>query len=65
MMRLLEEYNISQLVPALELQKRLWVQINANPNPVSFFKWIMKNIENPEQDDQFTRVLFKTYETHT
>merc|ERR1719233_725412 len=47
------------LVPILTLQRQLWLQIEQEPNPTSFFKWIMKNIsQQMQEDDEFTRILF-------
>ena len=56
---LLEKYELTMLVPMLTLQRQLWLQIEQEPNPTSFFKWIMKNIsQQMQQDDEFTRILF-------
>jgi len=56
---LLEKYELTSLVPLLTLQKQLWSHIEQDPNPASFFKWIMKNISQELQgDDEFTRILF-------
>lgn len=61
-MTLLEKYELTSLVPMLSLQKQLWAHIQEDPNPTSFFKWIMKNINTELQEgDDFTRIIFVWY----
>jgi len=56
----MERYDLFHYQPMLVLQKQLWQQLVADPNPATFFKWIMKNIDGKYlADDDFTRVLFR------
>lgn len=46
MAEILEDRNLSFLYPLLRVQAELWKQIQADPNPQQFYKYIKENIES-------------------
>lgn len=45
MAEILEDRNLSFLYPLLKVQAELWRQIQVDPNPTQFYKWIKENVE--------------------
>jgi len=51
MMEILEDRGLSFLFPLLRVQSELWKQLKADPNPASFFKWIIDNVDSSLYSD--------------
>jgi len=50
-MEILDDRGLSFLFPLLRVQSELWKQLNADPNPASFFKWIRDNVDSSLYSD--------------
>ena len=46
LMELLDEYQLSFLMPLLSVQQDMAKQLKADPNPASFSKWVQENVED-------------------
>ncbi|XP_067012405.1 eukaryotic translation initiation factor 4 gamma 2 [Anabrus simplex] len=42
---ILEDRGLSFLFPLLRIQSELWKQLQADPNPTQFYKWIRENLD--------------------
>jgi len=45
MTEILEDRGLSFLFPLLRVQSEMWKQLQADPNPTTFFKWIRDNVD--------------------
>jgi translation initiation factor 4G len=45
MAEILEDRNLSFLYPLLKVEAELWKQMQVDPNPQQFYKWIKENVE--------------------
>ncbi|XP_059608412.1 eukaryotic translation initiation factor 4 gamma 2 [Phlebotomus argentipes] len=45
MAEILDDRNLSFLYPLLKVQSELWKQIQLDPNPQQFYKWIKENVD--------------------
>lgn len=46
MAEILDDRNLSFLYPLLKVQSELWKQIQLDPNPAQFYKWIKENVDS-------------------
>lgn len=51
MSEILEERGLTFLFPLLRIQSALWKQIEADPNPTQFYKWIKETLDPSHQSD--------------
>jgi len=51
MAELLEEKGLTFLFPLLRIQSELWKQIQADPDPTQFYKWIRDNLDPAHHTD--------------
>jgi len=42
---ILEDRGLTFLFPLLRIQSELWKQLQADPNPTQFYKWIKENLD--------------------
>ncbi|CAD7081376.1 unnamed protein product [Hermetia illucens] len=51
MAEILDDRNLSFLYPLLKLQAEMWKQIQTDPNPQTFYKWIKGNVDSKYYGD--------------
>ncbi|XP_059486648.1 eukaryotic translation initiation factor 4 gamma 2 isoform X2 [Neocloeon triangulifer] len=61
---ILEDRDLSFLLPLLRIQSELWKQLQSDPNPTQFYKWIKENLDpshytNPGFVNALVTVLIK------